>query len=141
MLVLKDITEFFKTLNTQENWGIENYYRGKLDNKKNKSLGFYDLKSAAYEIPVGGPDLKYYDELYVSLLIHWNNNFDDTEEISNKIYYKLIDLYNTKPLIINNYYITQIKMLSNNEDVGTDEKGIYERVIQFKVVYKNTPII
>jgi hypothetical protein len=32
-------------------------------------------------------------------------------------------------------------MLSNNEDVGTDEKGIYERVIQFKVVYKNTPII
>lgn len=136
MLYLKDITDFFKELNVSENWGIENFYRGKLDNKKNKSLGFYDLEHGAYIIPVGGPDLKYYDEKYISLLIHWNNNSDETEIISNKIYYKLIDLYNTKPLYINDHLITQIKLLSDNEDVGTDDKGVYERVIQFKLVYK-----
>ncbi|MEG0380029.1 MAG: hypothetical protein RR614_16240, partial [Eubacterium sp.] len=51
MLLLSDIRDWIKTLNT----GAENYYIGRLDAKKDKSIGIYPLKvSGTPEVALGG---------------------------------------------------------------------------------------
>ena len=75
MLSIFDVLNYFKELNNEYDLGIENFYCGKLDNKKLKSLGFYDLKSAAPAIPVGGLSNKTFKELNITLLIHYNKDY------------------------------------------------------------------
>ncbi len=136
LMTLEDVTNFMKTLNSSENWGIKNFYRGKLDNKQEKSLGIYNLKHGSYELMVGGPENKSYEDLYVSLLIHWDKSYTPCEEVSNKIYMKLVDFYKVVDgFKIGEFDVNFIEMLSGNEDVGTDEKNVYERVIEFKICY------
>lgn len=136
MLSIFDVLNYFKELNKTYDLDIENFYCGKLDNKKQKSLGFYDLKGADFSIPIGGLQNRTYKELNISLLIHFNKDYVQTEKASYKIYELLQDLNEEKDLKINNYEINYIELLSNNEDVGTDDNGVYERVIQFKINYK-----
>lgn len=135
MLSIYDVLKFFKELNKTYDLDIDNFYCGKLDNKKQKSLGFYDLKGADFSVPVGGQKNRTYKELNISLLIHFNKDYVQTEQASYKIY-ELLQNLNEEDLTINNYKINYIELLSNNEDVGSDDNGIYERVIQFKINYK-----
>ena len=132
---LKDITDYFKELNISEDWKFENFYRGKLDNKPDNSLGFYDITTEQYTLPIGGSDNKRERDMYISLLIHWNRYYDKTEDIGDKVYNKLIEISNTKDFYIGDNKVNYLELISGNEDIGTDEKNVYERVIQFKVNY------
>lgn len=135
MLLLKDITNYFKELNTSEDWKFENFYRGKLDNRPEKSLGFYDITEERFIPSIGGSSETNQRDLYVSVLIHWNKFFDQTEDISNKVYNKLIELSDLKDIDINGNNINFIELVSGNEDIGTDDKNTYERVIQIRFNY------
>lgn len=135
MLLLKDITNYFKELNTSEDWKFENFYRGKLDNRPEKSLGFYDITEERFISSIGGSSETKQKNLYVSVLIHWNKFFDQTEDISNKVYNKLIELSDLKDIDINGNNINFIELVSGNEDIGTDDKNVYERVIQIRFNY------
>lgn len=136
MLSIYDVLEYFEELNTTYSLGIDNFYCGKLDNKKLKSLGFYDLKGQAPIIPVGGIKNKTYKELNISLLIHYNKDYVQTEKISYKIYELLQNLNEEPNLKIKDFSINYIELLSSCEDVGTDDNGVYERVIQFRINYQ-----
>ena len=129
MLTLDDIKEWLKTLEL----GTENFYVGKLDNKVDKSIGVYQLKTDAPTIDLGGLDYTPYEIKRVSFLIHWNKNYKETESTSIEFYKKLQNIQNIK---INNIKIFLINLLVNEPiDVGTDEKHIFERVIQAEFYY------
>ena len=132
LLGLADIRDWIKTLNYTAS---ENCYIGKLDNKKDKSIGIYQLKTSnESNVAIGGIDNTKTMEKSVSILIHWNTNAKETEQKSYEIYNELL---NAKNFIINEIKINYIKLLVPEPvDVGTDSKNIYERVIQATFYYE-----
>ena len=132
LLGLADIRDWIKTLNYTAS---ENCYIGKLDNKKDKSIGIYQLKTSnESNVAIGGIDNTKTMEKSVSILIHWNTNAKGTEQKAYEIYNKLL---NEKNFIINNIKVNYIKLLVPEPiDVGTDSKNIYERVIQATFYYE-----
>lgn len=133
LLELADIRDWIKSLNYTAS---ENCYIGKLDNKKDKSIGVYQLKTSnEANIAIGGIDNTKTFEKSVSILIHWNKNAKETEQKSQEIYNKLLT---SKDFIINDIKVNYIRLLiSEPVDVGTDDKNIYERVIQAIFYYEN----
>ena len=128
MITLANIRDFIKSFGF-----AENYYIGKLDNKKDKSIGVYSLKRSEPPVTALGGESTY-DIIGVSLLIHWTNNADETEITARQLYEKLRTV---KDVEINNTQIGMIQLLVPEPvDVGTDEKGIYERVIEMKIYYE-----
>ena len=132
LLGLADIRDWLKTLKYTAS---ENCYIGKLDNKKDKSIGVYQLKTSnESNVAIGGIDNTKTMEKSVSILIHWNANAKETEQKSYEIYNELL---NAKNFIINEIKINYIKLLVPEPvDVGTDSKNIYERVIQATFYYE-----
>lgn len=130
LLELADIRDYLKTLDT----AAENFYIGKLENKKEKSIGVYQLDTDAPIISLGGLDCTAYQKKSVSILIHWNKNAKETEIESYKLYNQLLKIRNLK---INDIPIRVVNLLTNEPvDIGTDEKtGVYERVIQLEFYY------
>ena len=130
MLGLAEVRDWLK------GFGIgENLYIGKLDNKKDKSLGVYQRKNdLPPRMTLGGWENAAYEVKPVSILLHWNKNARETEEASFDLYKKLQSITDTT---INSLPIYKL-ILRNNEpiDVGADEKGVYERVIEFDLIYE-----
>ncbi len=128
MITLANVLDYLKSFNL-----FEHYYIGKLDNKQDKSLGVYSLKRN--EPPVtafGGKST--YDIIGVSLLIHWNKSADDTEKTARQLYEKLQTVKNVE---IGNTKVYMIQLLMPEPvDVGTDDKSVYEQVIEFKIYYE-----
>ena len=82
------------------------FYIGKLDNKKEKSIGIYQLQTSNYtNIAIGGLTNTKSFEKNVSILIHWNKNANETELKALELYYKLLNSRNFK---INNNKINYI---------------------------------
>ena len=131
MLGLADIRDWLKTLDNK----ADNYYIGKLDSKKDKSIGIYQLKnSMPPRVCLGGLENTSYEIKPISILIHWNINARETEEFSFKLYKEIL---NQKSVVINGHHIKYLQLLNNEPiDVGTDDKNIYERVIELNFYYE-----
>nr|WP_301905957.1 minor capsid protein [uncultured Anaerostipes sp.]DAQ13423.1 MAG TPA: Minor capsid protein from bacteriophage [Caudoviricetes sp.] len=128
MLLLADIKDWLKIINN-----AEHYYTGKLDNKKLKSIGVY--QQASYNpkrYSIGGN--KKYEVKNVSLLIHWNENARETEIAAIELFERL---ETQKQFKINDTKVYFLSMqVSEPVDVGTDDNGIYERVINLDLYYE-----
>lgn len=130
MLFLSDVRDWLKS------FGVgEHYYIGKLDNKNDKSIGVYQRKSVSPPITaIGQPSS--YEIKPISILIHWTKNANETEKAAYKLYKKIKDI---SLLTINNTRIYMLKLLQSEPiDVGTDDNGVYERVIEFDLYYERT---
>lgn len=126
MLFCDDVLSLVETFNM-----AEHYYIGKLDNKKDKSIGVYNGDKLPYHVSLGGFESNLYDVQRFTLLIHWTTHPHDTEVIANKLHEKLSSVTNIN---INDKYIYYINMLYNQPiDVSTDDNGIYERVIDIEI--------
>ena len=118
MLGLADIRNWLKTLENK----ADNYYIGKLDNKNNKSIGVYQGKNIIPpRITLGGSENSSYEVKAITVLIHWNLNARETEEFSYRLFEEILK---------------QNSVVIEPIDVGTDEKGIYERVIDIEFYYE-----
>lgn len=113
----------------------ENYYIGKLDNKQDKSIGIYQREpSGPPEIAIGGVDATKTQKRSISLLIHWNKNANEAEQKARYLYNTLLCQNN---LTINGVHVDYIYLLVPEPiEVGTDDKGVYEYVIQFDLYYQ-----
>lgn len=133
MLLLKDVTAWLKGLDTK----FDNYYMGFLDKKKDKSLGVYNLKTPrAPIIAIGGLENTSYNVKIVSLLVHYTKASDETEEVATDLYEEIM---NSRPTVIGKHEVNFIGMLTNGPvDVGRDDNGICEYVIEFEIYYKRT---
>ena len=113
----------------------DHIYIGKLDNKKEKSIGVYQLQTSnPPNVAIGGLGNTKIFEKPVSILIHWNKNAKETELKALELYYKLL---NSRNFTINDNKVNYIRLLEPEPvDVGTDSANVYERVIRAIFYYK-----
>jgi predicted metalloenzyme YecM len=130
MLYLEDVRDYMGSLNIAND---DNVYMGKLDNKKQRSIGVYQLKqSRAPTVSLG--DSGTYKVKPISLLVHWNKSARDAEKTAYQLYELLRTAQNVE---VNGKRIIYFQMLQEEPvDVGTDEAGIYERVIEVIIFYE-----
>lgn len=136
MLALKDIREYISAFNVAAD---SNVYIGKLDNKKQKSIGVYNRKQEGKPVnSLGGLDCTTYGIRSVSLLIHWNKSQTESEEAAYELYEKLRE---SRPVMIGNTAVNFISLqVPEPVDVGTDDNGVYEYVIWLDFIYnRETP--
>lgn len=132
MLNLKDIRQYIAGLDVAAD---SNVYIGKLDNKKQKSIGVYNRKREGPPyIAAGGLDCTTYDTKSISLLVHWNRSQTETEKVAQKLYEKL--LHETS-LTIDGILIHMLRLnVPEPVDVGSDDSGVYEYVIWLDFIYE-----
>ena len=132
MLGIGDVRDYIAGLGIADN---NNVYCGKLDNKKDKSIGVYNLnRQRPLQTAVRGLNNSSYRIKSVSILVHWNKSVRDTEETSEQLYNMLRDTNNK---IINDTKLLFTKMqVDGPVDVGTDDKGIFESVIELDIYYE-----
>lgn len=127
MLYLSDVRDWLKSFGN-----AEHYYIGKLDNKKDKSIGVYQNNARAPTRAIGQEST--YEVKQISVLVHWNKNAKETEQTAFELYEKLRAVSSCDLGSTHVYFIT----LNHAEpiDVGTDDNGVYERVIEFNLYYE-----
>ncbi len=125
-LYLEDIHALVKSFGLVEDGHC---YMGKLDAKKEKSIGIYNLKRASpYKTAIGGKQEQSYGVKQVSLLIHWDKSPRDTEKAAVALFERLEDV---RDVTVNGKRILFTMMLTGEPvDVGADDAGIYEMVIE-----------
>ena len=133
MLTLADIRDWLKSIYNDAN----HYYIGRLENKKEKSIGVYELNrlESTPLICLGGLEYNACNIKEASILIHWNNNANETETKALELYYKFMNARNFQ--ITENILVNYIDLLVPEPiDVGTDNANVYERVIQARFYYE-----
>jgi hypothetical protein len=131
-MTLRDVMEWLQGLEAK----ADNYYCGTLDVKKNKSIGVYQLKSRlGSQMAIGGRDNTKTRSKAISLLVHWTQNSDDTEKFAKALY---DELEGVKNAAMGGHTVNYIDLLQYEPvDVGTDERGIFERVIECVFYYQS----
>ena len=132
MLGIGDVRDYIAGLGIADN---NNVYCGKLDNKKDKSIGVYNLnRQRPPQTAVGGLNNSSYRVKSISILVHWNTSVRDTEKAAEQLYNMLTDMNH---ITINDTQVFFTKMLVDEPvDVGTDDKGIFESVIELDIYYE-----
>jgi hypothetical protein len=128
LFVLADIRDWIKTL-----FQADFYYVGKLDAKKEKSIGVYQLKRM---IPpnVAYSRLETYERKGVTLLVHWNKNATETETAAFMLYEKLRAV---DSLRLNETRVLYLELLKSEPvNIGSDENGVHECVIDLILYYE-----
>ncbi len=129
-MMLSDVLDFLESLGL-----AEHVYMAKLDAKKEQSIGVYNSKhKQADKMALGGSHLQSYGVKRVTFLVHWSKSPRETEKAA----YALFEaLRQTRNVTINSSKIKFIQMLSDSPvDVGTDDAGICEMVVEAAVIYE-----
>lgn len=128
-MTLADVRDYVESLKL-----ADHVYMGKMPDKQDKSIGVYNSKHQyAYSTAIGGPDLQSYGTKYVTLLVHWTRSPRETEEAAAALFEAV---RKAREVTINNATIKFIQPLYEIQDVGTDDAGIYEMVIEAAVIYQ-----
>ena len=124
-MTLADVRDWLKTMSA-----AENYYIGKLDNKKEKSLGVYSRRRAGEPvIAIGGVKKSSYEIKAISLLLHWTTNARETEAAATALFDQLVGITS---LDVGDEHISYLALrVPEPQNVGTDDNGVYEYVIEF----------
>lgn len=134
MLTLSDVKDWLKTLQTGEH-----FYCGKIDSKAEKTIGVYQRKpSGQPRMALGGLENISYEVKQVSVLVHWNQYASQTEEAAASLFEKIRQA-GEGGLTVGGTKVYFIRMeVPEPVDVGTDESGVYERVIWFDMIYERS---
>lgn len=136
MLAINDIRRYIASLGIAED---DNVYIGKMDGKKQKSIGVYSRPTSGPPgIALGGMGCTTYDVKPISLLVHWNKDKGAAEAAACGLFEKL---RNVTSLSIGGTHINYLRlMVPEPQDVGTDDNGVYEYVIWLDFLYeRETP--
>lgn len=129
-MMLEDVRDYVASLNL-----ADHVYMGKLDGKSEKSIGVYNSKhNHPVNIPIGGLSYASYGTKYVTILVHWNKSPRDTEKAATALFSALLD---TREVVINNSKIKFLQPLTDGPvNVGTDDAGVCEMVIEAAIIYE-----
>lgn len=131
MLRVTDIRDYIVSLGIAEDSHV---YVGRLDNKREKSIGIYHRKGEGPPVTaLGGIDCSSYDVRRLSLLVHWTRNASSSEEAA----YRLYDaLRRGEDIVIGGHNIRFLVLLNPEPiDIGSDDNGVYEYVIWVDLIY------
>lgn len=127
---LSDIRDWVKTLGVGDH-----FYIGKVESKKGRSVGVYQRQiSGRPNIALGGLECTKTASRQVSILIHWNKYANETEEAAQVMYDRIMQVTD---LEIAGKHVNYLKLdVPEPIDVGTDDNGVYERVIWLTLYYE-----
>ena len=130
-MTLEDVMLWLKTLDTK----ADNYYCGTLNGKKDKSFGVYQLKDRRKNgIALGGAETTLTETKGISILVHWLASTRATEQTATDLYN---DIQTAENIVIGGRKADYIDLLYNEPiDVGTDDNGICEQVIEMIIYYE-----
>lgn len=127
-MMLSDIRDYIASLRL-----ADSVYIGPLPDKPEKTVGVYNSKHQhEYRVAIGGPELESYGTKYITLLVHWNKSQRETEKAGKAIFKAVRGARNAS---INDETIKFILPVYDLEDVGVDDSGVYEMVIEAAVIY------
>ena len=127
-MTLADVRDYIDSL------GLADYvYMAKLPDKQDRSIGVYNSKHQyPYKVAIGGPALESYGTRYITLLVHWNKSPRETEKAATALFEAI---QKTREAKINDATIKFFQPLYEIQDVGTDDAGVYELVIEAAVIF------
>lgn len=110
-------------------------YSGKIDASKECIIGLYTREGSSNKIAIGGLECTSTAHKTISILVHWNKNYDESE-IKAKEIYDLLEKHVCEPTQIGG--VDAFFVLRNDEPigVGTDDHDIFEFVIDINIKYK-----
>ena len=110
-------------------------YSGKIDASNECIIGLYVRKGTNNKIAIGGLECTSTANKTISILVHWNKNYDTSERKAKEIY-DLLEKHVCEPTQIGG--INAFFLLKNDEPigVGTDDNDIFEFVIDLNIIYK-----
>lgn len=128
-MTLADVRDYIDSL------GLADYvYMAKLPDKQDRSIGVYNSKHQyPYKVAIGGPALESYGTRYITLLVHWNKSPRETEKAATDLFEAI---RSTREAKINDATIKFFQPLYEIQDIGTDDAGIYEMVIEAAVIFQ-----
>jgi len=129
-MLLSDVRDWIETMDI-----AEYVYMGRLDNKREKSIGVYPrTRNGPPVMAIGGLEASRYDIMSITLLIHWNRKFRETEAAAYELWHRLQEVTD---LDIGNQHIDYLMLLVPAPVfVNTDENGIYEYVIDLDIYHR-----
>lgn len=128
-MMLSDVRDYMESLKL-----ADHVYMGTLPDKQEKSIGVYNSKhQQEYKTALGGPQLASYGKKYVTLLIHWNESPRESEKAAMAVFEAIETARN---VTINEELIKFIQPLYEPQDIGKDDAGICEWVIEMAVIYE-----
>lgn len=127
---LADIRDWIKTLRVGNH-----FYIGKIENKKERSVGIYQRQpSGSADIALGGLDCTKTTRKEISVLVHWDKYANETEEAAQTLYDRFLHVTD---LSIAGKQVDYLQLdVPEPIDVGTDDNGVYERVIWLTLYYE-----
>ena len=127
-MTLSDIRDYIETLTQGA------VYVGPIPDKPEKMVGVYNSNHQhEYKVAIGGPQLESYGTKYVTLLVHWNKSQHETEKAATALFDAV---RTTRDAQVNNETIKFILPVYDLQDIGTDDSGIYEMVMELAVVFE-----
>lgn len=128
-MTLADVRDYIASLDL-----TKEVYMGKIPDKTERSIGVYNSKHQyPYHGTLGGPNQQGYGIKHITLLVHWNKSPRDTEKVATALFDAINIVRDAK---INKTTIKFIQLLYDLQDIGTDETGVYEYVIEAAVIYE-----
>lgn len=128
-MTLADVRDYIASLDL-----TKEVYMGKLPDKPERSIGVYNSKHQyPYHGTLGGPNQQGYGIKHITLLVHWNKSPRDTEKVATALFNAINVVRDAK---INETTIKFIQLLYDLQDIGTDETGVCEYVIEAAVIYE-----
>ena len=127
-MTLTEIKEWLKTFDL-----FEHYYIGKIVGAERKTLGIYARTSGAKPPHALGDDSTYVINS-IKLLIHWNEDQQETQTASLNLFNSLTNLVGVS---VGENYIYYVDLDCQEPiDVGMDTNNIYEYVINLQIYSK-----
>lgn len=128
MITLAQIRDWLKTQIECPQW-----YIGKIDGGKPLCIGLYNVPGPPPRIALGGLENTSYATKAVSVLIHWGTNADVAERKAQDVYKVLF----SQTAVIGGHRVIQFQMRQSEPvSVGTDEKNVYEYVVDTTIFYE-----
>lgn len=131
-MTLENIMDWLETLDV-----ADHVYANRLDNKKEKSLGVYHGRdySGRTVMAIGGLQNSSYDMMPVSLFLHWNRSYPETEAAAKALWDAIVEVRHAD--IPGDQHIQYLQMtVPKPVYVATDANGIHEFVINFNLYYR-----
>lgn len=127
-MLLSEVREYLKSKIECPHW-----YSGKIDASEEQCIGLYNIPSSTQNIALGGLENTSYSTKALSILIHWTKNCDKAERKAQEVYNALFG-QNGK---IGEHRVIKFDMRTSEPiNVGTDNNGIFEFVIETVVYYE-----
>lgn len=127
-MTLADVRDYIASLDL-----ADHVYMAKLPDKRDHSIGVYHSKHQyPHKVAIGGPALESYGTKYVTFLVHWSKSPRETEKVATDLFEAIRSAREEK---INDATIKFIQPLYEIQDVGTDDAGVYEMVIEAAVIF------